>query len=64
MQTGIKLQWEIEGHDACYLGSAKMEWKMYSPSTLGCQGGKTNRGEEWEVGEVGEVEKGWTQSKQ
>lgn len=46
MQTGIKLQWEIEGHDACYLGSAKMEWKMYSPSTLGCQGSKTNRGEE------------------
>lgn len=43
-QTGVRLKWGVEGKDALHLGSTKMEGVGHSPSSLGCQGGKTGKG--------------------
>lgn len=53
-QTGVRSKWGAEGKDALHLGSTKMEGVGHSPSSPGCQGGKTGRG----GGSWGEKEEG------
>lgn len=59
-QTGVRSEWGVEGKDALHLGSTKMEEVGYSPSSPGCQGGKTGSGGGRWPGR--RRERGWTLS--